>query len=350
MQGEDRRCSDVSGRGDMMADQSAADANHSESRFTVLLALGANVGIALLKLVAGLLAGSAALLAEAAHSVGDSSTEVLLLTALRRSRRPADEVHPFGYGKERYFWSLLAAVAIFVSGALFSFYIGVHAIVSPERELSHVWLSYFVIAVAAVLEGSSLVRSLQQARHEGSERQQSVGEYVQNPDDPTVKSVVLEDSAALIGLALAAGGVGLHVLTGSAVWDGVASVSIGVLLVVAAAMLAQTCKSLLVGKQADPRLVRGIETMLEEQPEVVDVVDLLTMQIGTDRVLVCARVDVVDDYSAADLEKACLRIDSDLRRRFTDLDEIFIQPVPRSDVGLRQRVLARYGRTLAESE
>jgi cation diffusion facilitator family transporter len=327
-----------------------ADANHGESRLTVLLALAANVGIGLLKLIAGLLAGSGAMLAEAAHSAGDSSTEVLLLTALRRSRRPADRVHPFGYGKERYFWSLLAAVAIFISGAMFSFYIGIHTIVSSEREVSHLWLSYLVIGLAAVMEATSLVRSLQQARREAAGREQSVGEYVHNPDDPTVKSVVLEDSAALIGLALAAGGIGLHAVTGSAVWDGLASLCIGVLLVVVATMLAQTCKSLLIGQQADVRLVRRIETMLEEQPEVEDVVDLLTMQVGTDRVLVCARVDFIDDYSAADLEEACLRIDADLRNRFTDLDEIFIQPVPRSDPDLRQRVLARYGRALAEPE
>jgi divalent metal cation (Fe/Co/Zn/Cd) transporter len=231
---------------------------------------------------------------------------------------------------------------------MFSIYLGVHAILTPERGVSHIWLTYLVIGVGAIMEGTSLVRALQQTRREATDSDQSVGEYVQNPDDPTVKSVVLEDSAALIGLALAAAGVGLHAITGSAVWDGLASIAIGLLLVVAAGMLAQTCKSLLVGKQADIRLVHSIETMLEEQPEVDDVVDLLTMQTGTDRVLVCARVDFVDDYSAADLEKACLRIDSDMREQFTDLDEIFIQPVPRSDPGLRQRVRARYGRALAE--
>jgi hypothetical protein len=134
-----------------------------------------------------------------------------------------------------------------------------------------------------------LVRAVQQTRREAADNAQSVGGYVQDADDPTVKSVVLEDSAALIGLALAAAGVGLHVITGSAVWDGLASLAIGLLLVVAAGMLAQTCKALLVGKQADLRLVHSIEAMLEEQPEVDDVVDLLTMQTGTDRVLVCAR-------------------------------------------------------------
>ena len=316
----------------------------------MLLALGANAGIGVLKLIAGLLSGSAALLSEAAHSAGDTSTELLLLTALRRSQRPADRVHPFGYGKERYFWSLLAAMAIFVSGAAFSFYLGVHTLLSPEREASHLWFSYLVLGCAALLEGISLWRGLRQTRGEAADRDQSIAAYVRDPDDPTVKSVVLEDSAALIGIGLAAAGVGLRQLTGSSVWDGAASLGIGALLVVAAVMLAQTCKALLIGKQADPRLLGDIEAMLEEQREVDDVVDLLTMQTGTDRVLLCARVDFVDSYSAGDLERACIRIDADLRDRFTDLDEIFIQPVPQSDPDLRSRVLARYGRVLAEPE
>jgi cation diffusion facilitator family transporter len=143
-----------------MVDQTAERSEQGESRLTVFVALAANAGIGLLKLIAGLLSGSGAMLAEAAHSVGDSSTELLLLTALRRSGRPADVVHPFGYGKERYFWSLLAAVAIFVSGAMFSIYLGVHTILTPERGVSHIWLSYLVIGVGAIMEGTSLVRAL----------------------------------------------------------------------------------------------------------------------------------------------------------------------------------------------
>ena len=172
--------------------------------------------------------------------------------------------------------------------------------------------------------------------------------YVRDPDDPTVKSVVLEDSAALIGLLLAGAGVGLHQLTGSAFWDGAASLAIGALLVVAAFALAQTCKGLLIGKQADLRLVREVAAWLEQQPEIVDVVDVLTMMTGVNRILLCARVDFEEDFSASDLERACMRIDGDLRAEFPSLDEIFIQPVPRSDAAAAQRVLERYGRVLAD--
>jgi cation diffusion facilitator family transporter len=325
-----------------------ASNSREESRFTVVLALAANVGVGLLKLIAGLVTGSGALLSEAAHSVGDSSTELLLLTALRRSERRADREHPFGYGKERYFWSLIAAVTILVSGAAFSIFQGLHTIISGGESSDRLWINYPVLALAFLIEGVSFRQATAQLREAAGRGRRSVASYLRDPEDPTVTSVVLEDSAALTGLAIAALGVGLHQLTGSAAYDGAASLAIGVLLVVAAFLLAQACKDLLIGKQASRPLVLAVAARLEEQPEVTDVVDLLTMMIGTNRVLLCTRVDFVDSLSAADLERACVRIDEELRRDFPELDEIFVQPVPLSDPGLRQRVLGRYGRVLAD--
>jgi cation diffusion facilitator family transporter len=320
-----------------------------ESTTTVLLALAANAGVGLLKLAAGLITGSGALLSEAAHSAGDTSTELLLLTALHRSDRPADRVHPFGYGKERYFWSLLAAVTILVSGAAFSIYEGFHTIFGSETEsTAKLWINYPVLAIAFILEGTSFRQAVGQVKQAAARGRRSFRSYVRDPDDPTVKSVVLEDSAALVGLVLAGAGVALHQLTGSAVWDGLASVSIGVLLVFAAYALAQTCKGLLIGKQADLRMVRAVTAWLEKQDEVLDVVDVLTMMTGVNRILLCARVDFVDSISATELERACVRFDAELRTEFSSLDEIFLQPVPRSDAELRVRVLTRYGRVLAD--
>jgi cation diffusion facilitator family transporter len=314
---------------------------------TVALAMLANAGVGLLKLVAGLVSGSAALLSEAAHSVGDTSTELLLATALWRSSRPADGVHPFGYGKERYFWSLLAAVGIFVSGAAFSVFEGVHTIVSPEHAAHLLWINYPVLGLAFVLEGLSLRQAIRSTHGEAQRRRRSIGEVVRDPHDPTVRSVVLEDTAALIGLVVAGLGVGLHQLTGSAMWDGAASLVIGALLVVAAVLLAQTCKALLIGKQADSRLMRRIEERLEEQDEVDDVVDVLTMLTGVDRVLLCTRVDFVDGFSAGELEHACVRMGELLRREFPALDEVFIQPASKNDPLVQQRVRDRYGHELA---
>jgi len=319
-----------------------------ESAFTVLLALAANVGVGVLKLAAGLISGSSALLSEAAHSAGDSTTEVLLLVAQRRSRKPADRSHPFGYGKERYFWSMLASMAILVSGAGFSIYEGTSTVIGGSENGRWYWINYPVLAVAAALEGLSLRQAALQMRRETRRTRRSLRAYLRTPRDPTVNSVLLEDSAAIAGLTIAAVGVGLRQLTGNPVWDGLASIAIGLLLLVVAIVLARACQALLVGQQADPRLIEQIVQVLESQDEVVDVVDVLTMMTGADSVLLCTRVDFVDSFSAADLELACVRIDNELRERFPMLTEVFTQPASRDDRELRGRVARRYGHSLAD--
>lgn len=320
-----------------------------ESLLTVLLALAANAGVAVLKLVAGLVTGSGAMLSEAAHSLGDCSTEIFLLVALRRSTKQADRLHPFGYGKARYFWSLVAAGMIFVLGGAFSAYEGLHTILNTDDHgQESPTVAYLVLAGSAVLEGISLAQGIRQARGAAADGNRSFRAYLRNPDDPTVKSVVLEDSAALIGLTLAGLGVGLHHLTGSAVWDGLASLAISALLVAVAFTLVRTCAGLLIGRQADPRLIGEIIAMLEREDEVLDVVDVLTMQLGAGRVLLCARVDFIDTYTSGDLERACVRMAADLEMAFPVLVEIFLEPVPRTDADLRENVRARYGRAMAD--
>ncbi|MBO0850037.1 MAG: cation diffusion facilitator family transporter, partial [Pseudonocardia sp.] len=202
------------------ADSAAEPSGAGESLVTVLLALAVNVAIAVAKIVAGLLTGSAALLSEAAHSVADCGTEVFLLTAVRRSARPADRRHPFGYGKERYFWSLLAAISIFTAGALFSIYQGVHSLTGHPEEHRNVLVGYLVLAVSAVLESISLRQAIRQVRAERAKDRLALLPYLRGSDDPTVKTVLYEDSAALVGLLLAFAGLGLSQLTGSLVWDG----------------------------------------------------------------------------------------------------------------------------------
>jgi cation diffusion facilitator family transporter len=316
---------------------------HGESMLTVLLALGANLAIAIAKVVAGVLTGSSALLSEAAHSFADCGTELFLLTALRRSSKPADASHPFGYGKERYFWSLLAAVSIFTAGALFSIYQGVHTLTGHPEDHKNVLVGYLVLAASAVLESVSLTQAIRQVRTEKCKDDLPLWLYLRRSDDPTVKTVLYEDSAALVGLFLAFAGLGMTQLTGSPMWDGIASLLIGVLLVLVAYLLGRTNMNLLIGRQADPRLVYAVRDRLAAAPEVEAVVDLLTMLTGTDRVLVCARLDFDDSVTTADLERACVRIDGELRAEFSDLDEIFLEPVPRNDPDLQARVRARYG-------
>ena len=314
-----------------------------ESTLTVLVAMGANAGIGVLKLIAAIFTGSAAMYAEAAHSVADTVTEGLLLTALRRSGRKPDREHPFGYGKERFFWALIAAVSIFVSGAVFAAYEGVRTMLGESEEQTLAWVAYAVLGVSFLLEGASWLQAVRQLRNEARRDETTPLNWLRQTDDPTVKTVFFEDSAALIGLLLAFAGVGLHQLTGSAFWDGLASVLIAVLLTVVAYILGGTNKGLLIGRQADRRLVFALRDALADRTEVEQVVDLLTMMIGTDQVLLCARLDFDDNLDAAALERACADIDADLRKRFPDLYEIFVEPVPRTDRAIRERVLERYG-------
>ncbi|HBF78956.1 MAG TPA: cation transporter, partial [Streptomyces sp.] len=170
----------------------------------MVVAAAANLGIALAKLVAGLISGSSAMLSEAAHSVADTVTEVMLLTALKRSAKPADEGHPLGYGAERYIWAMLASVATFVGGAVFSLYDGIHTLVQGE-ELGNPLISYLVLVVAFLLEGFSLRTGLRQVRRAATVLDVPAPHYLRRTPDTAVKAVVMEDSAALIGLVLAAG-------------------------------------------------------------------------------------------------------------------------------------------------
>jgi divalent metal cation (Fe/Co/Zn/Cd) transporter len=220
--------------------------------------------------------------------------------------------------------------------------------VSGGHEISSLTLSYAVLGIAFVLEGTSWLRATQQIRREAAEHQRTLRHHLRFSDDPTVTTVFYEDSAALIGLVLAFGGIWVHHATGSSVGDGVASLLIALLLSVAAGLLARTGKDLLVGTQADPRLVRGIAAWLGRRPEIDAVVDLLTERIGTDRVLVCARVDFVDDATSADVEQHIVRMDRDLRDAFADVVEVFLEVVPRNDPELRQRVRDRYGESVSQ--
>jgi len=322
----------------------AGQERESESRLTVLLALAANLGIALAKIVAAVITGSAAMAAEAAHSVADTFNELLLLAALRRSARPADRRHPLGYGKERYFWSLLVAVAIFGMGALFAFQRGIQAFLGHGGDETDPQVGYIVLAVAFVLESVSWRQAIRQVRAAQREHERTFVDYLRSTDEPTSVSVLLEDSAALTGLLLAFAGLGLHQLTGNAAWDGTASILIGVVLTAVALLLGRINRNLLIGNQADPRLVRGVRDLLRAAAEVDWVVDIVTLTMGTDRVLVCARLDFDDALSAGDLERAVVRMSAELRQAHPEIDEIFIEPVPRDDPKLRDRVIARYGR------
>jgi len=296
-----------------------------ESLGTVLVAGGANLAIAIAKLVAGFLTGSSAMLAEGAHSVADTVNQVFLLTALKRSQKPADALHPFGYGMERYFWSLLAAVGIFVLGAGFSIYEGVHSLLHPEP-VEALTIAYIVLAVSFVSEGTSWAKAVLQLRREAGRRRVGVLRHIVSTPDPTVKTVAFEDTAALIGILLAAGGITLHAVSGSGVWDGLASILIGVLLIVVAVSLGSQSKRNLIGEAMPDEARQNLTRVINETPGVDVVVELLTMRLGPDDVLVAARVDVEDKATGADLEQVADEVERRIHEEFPEVRHVFLDP------------------------
>jgi cation diffusion facilitator family transporter len=308
---------------------------------TIVIALLVNLAVAVIKAIAGVLTASAGLLAEAAHSVGDCTTELFLMTAVRRSKREPSRRHPFGYGKERYFWSLLAAATIFLLGAGFSIYQGLSVIFGGESEAASPLVGYVVIALSAIVEGVSLANASRNVHKQSRSSRVSVRAYVRDPDDPTVKSVLLEDSAAIIGLSFAALGLALRQITGSPLWDGLAALAIAALLITVAVELARTNVALLIGKQANPKLVNDIRETLRNHDGVLAVIDVVTMMMGTGRILVCARLDYVDALGSADVERVSVDLHQELVERFPEIEDVFLEAAPRFDDALRRQAEQR---------
>jgi cation diffusion facilitator family transporter len=301
---------------------------HAESRRTVLVALAANAAIMVVKAIGGVLSGSSALLAEAAHSVADTGNQGFLLTSLTRSTREADDEHPFGYGQERFLWAFVAAIGIFVAGAGFSFYQGLEALLGGSQE-SEFWIAYAVLVFAFLAEGTSLLRAVRQTRAEAAEDGVALRDHVRGSRDPTIKTVLFEDSAAVTGNVVAITGVALHQVTGSAAWEGVAALIVAAMLIVAAFTLARDSSSLLLGQAASPRERRHILEVLEQRPEVSEVLQLLTMALAPDRLLVAARVDLAEGMDSEHVEEISSDIDLALRKRVPAVAEVFIDATDR---------------------
>jgi cation diffusion facilitator family transporter len=320
------------------------------TRRTVLIAGGANVIVAAAKLAAGLLTGSSAMLAEAAHSVADTINQVFLLTSLRRGNRPADERHPFGYGQERYFWSLLAAFGIFIAGAGFSVFEG---LLTLSHGGGHSFtIAYIVLGVAFVAEGTSFLRAYHQVSGEARSSDTQVFEHVRGSRDTTVKAALFEDSTAVVGLLLAGGGLVLQQLTGSPVWDGGASIAIGVLLVVVAFRLGLDSRDLLIGESADPRVLQMIRDEICDTPGIDTLLDLLTMHLGPDHLIVAARVALDDEISADRAEDLADEIDKRLAEKLPVTPHVFIDPTQaaRGVEGAERREGRQGGQSIADAD
>ncbi|MEZ0071734.1 cation diffusion facilitator family transporter [Planotetraspora sp. GP83] len=300
---------------------------NGESLGTVLVAGAANLVIALAKLVAGLISGSSSMLSEAAHSAADTITEVLLFTAIRHGERPADRRHPLGHGSASYLWAIVAAGFTLVGGAGFSLTHGWHTITHGE-DLGDIGISYIVLAVSFAIESVSLWKGLSQLRKEAGRWHVSSGRLLRRTADTMLKAVVYEDIAALVGIAIAGAGLGMAQLTGSSVWDGIASIAIGLLLLVVALVLIRTNASLLIGQAAPAMLQEEIRAVLVAQPEVEAVVDLVTLMIGPNQIMVAAKIDFLDETTGERLELASDRVEKCLTQRFPEIRQVFLDPTP----------------------
>jgi cation diffusion facilitator family transporter len=314
----------------------------------VFAALAANLGIAVIKFVAFLLTGSASLLAEAVHSVADTGNEVLLIVGRGRSRRPRSELHPFGFGRERYFYGFVVAVMLFTVGGTFSVYDGLHKILNPAALHSPV-IAFVVLGLSAVLESFSLRTAIAEANEVRGDR--SWVSFIRRTKAPELPVVLLEDLAALIGLVFAFTGVGLSALTGDGRWDGAGSVAIGILLATAAAILAVETKSLLIGESASAGMQQLILNALEEGPELTRVIHLRTVHIGPDSLLVAAKVAVRPGDTAEQIVAGIDVVEQRVRAAVPIATTIYLEPdiyrpsqADRTDPSIRAALRGRLSR------
>lgn len=293
----------------------------AESRFVVYGAIAANVAIAATKFVVAGITGSSAMLSEAIHSVVDTGNDLLLLVGMARSRRPATAEHPFGYGKELYFWSLIVGVLIFGVGGGISFYEGVLHVLHGQTLTDPFW-SYLVLGAAAVFEGASLALGWRQFARERGDT--PFWRALRTSKDPTTFTVVAEDSAAIGGLAIAALGVFFSHELDMPELDGFASMLIGLLLAFVAILLIRESRGLLVGEGIKPDTARAIQALLRAEPGVVEVGPVLSMYIGPEEALVAVEIRFAPDTPTADAAETVRRVQDKIRARYPTLKRIYI--------------------------
>jgi cation diffusion facilitator family transporter len=294
----------------------------ANAKIAVYGAIAANVTIAVTKFVVAGITGSSAMLSEGIHSAVDTFNGILLLVGLKLSQRPATPEHPFGHGKELYFWSLIVAVLIFGLGGGLSFYEGVQQVRHPTPMQNAMW-NYVVLGIAAVFEGSSFVIALRQFLKQAGNT--PFWEALHRSKDPTTYTVLAEDSAALIGLVVAALGIALSQRFDKPVLDGVASLVIGLLLAAVAVALIWESRGLLIGEGIRPETARAIRSIALAQPKVRDVGRVLSMYVGPDDVLVTMDLDFEDGTAAADAGAAIAAIERQVRERYPMIKRLFIE-------------------------
>lgn len=294
----------------------------SSSKKVIFAALAGNSLIAITKFIASSMTGSSAMLSEGIHSLVDTGNQVLLLYGMKQAEEPASEEFPFGHGKEIYFWSFVVAILVFALGAGVSLYGGIKHIMHPE-EINSFLVNYIVLGLAIIFEGAAFMFALKEFKK--VKGQLTYMEAVKQGKDPSIFVVLFEDGAALLGLIVALFGILLVQFTGIAIFDGIASVVIGVILAVTAILLARETKGLLIGESADPEIVKAIHDMVSEIDPIERTNEVLTMHMGPNYILVNVSADFSSDASSDDVEGSIAELDKQIKKRFPNVKRIFVE-------------------------
>lgn len=311
------------------ATKESDDKEHGEHGTAhIIQSLAVNLAIAAVKAVAAFFTKSGSMLAEALHSFSDCGNQILLLIGVRQSRKPPDATHPLGYGRAVYFWSFLVALMLFLGGGVFSIYEGIHKIREPEP-VERVWLGVGILAVSLVLEGGATLSNIRELNKRRAGKK-SFFRYLRETTDSDLIVVFGENSAAVLGLALAIAALGLAATTGDGRWDGIGSAAIGLVLVAVAIFLATKVSSLLLGEAADPEVTETANAIAKEVPGMDRVLNLLTMQQGPGEVLVHVKIAFEPALTVSDACRAINDFEARLRKARPECRWVYVEPdIPR---------------------
>ncbi|MQW90976.1 cation diffusion facilitator family transporter [Acinetobacter wanghuae] len=293
------------------------------NKVVVYAALFGNLAIAMVKFVAAYITNSSAMLSEAIHSVVDTLNEILLLYGMKKSQQPADATHPFGYGRELYFWAFIVALMVFALGAIASIYQGIQHIIKPE-EILNPTINYIVLVIAILVEGTSWFVALKAFKR--TKGKQGYFEAFRRSKDPTTFTVLFEDTAALLGLFIALIGIFLAHRLNIPELDGVASVLIGIVLAVSAVLLARETKGLLLGETADPKLRENVLLIAQQDAAVFSANGVLTEQIGAHQVIASLSLEFKDNLTSDEIEACVNRIEAEIRQVHPEIVTLFVKP------------------------
>ena len=294
----------------------------NSSHKTIFAAMGANLAIAITKFIAASITGSSAMISEGIHSVVDTGDQLVLLLGIRRSQKPADDSHPFGYGQELYFWTFIVAILIFALGGGMSIYEGITHLIKPSPLENPMW-NYIVLGMAILLEGYSWTVALKEFLP--TKGRQNFWQAIKNSKDPTVITILFEDSAAILGLFVALIGIFLGHLFNNIYLDGIASIIIGIILAIVAVVLARESKGLLLGESANPQTIINIRSLSKTEPGVQEVVRILTMQLAPQEVLLNLEIQFSKNLTGEEIALTVESLEVKISQKHPEIKQIFIE-------------------------